>query len=114
MSEEDGSHSTGENIASRLEGLANIGGICVSEQVFQQARNVVDAGFEHMGRQELKNVAEAVPVYRVLLDPANAGVLVYDRGSSDSGRKWKPWAAAALLVASLVAGLLWAALRDGT
>ncbi len=45
----------GINVAARLEGLADPGGICVSGGVYDQVRDRVDAPFEDMGKQEVKN-----------------------------------------------------------
>lgn len=52
------------NIAARLEGLAEPGGICVSEKVFREVRALVNATFESIGSQKLKNIVEPVHVYR--------------------------------------------------
>jgi class 3 adenylate cyclase len=63
---EDGDiHGDGVNIAARLEGLAAPGGICLSGDAYRQARGKVEAAFEDLGDQSLKNVAEPVRVYRV-------------------------------------------------
>jgi adenylate cyclase len=59
-------HGDGVNLAARLEGLAEPGGICLSEDAYRQARGKVEATFEDRGEQELKNVAEPVRVYRVV------------------------------------------------
>jgi len=58
-------HGDGVNIASRLEGLAEPGGIYLSDDAYRQVRGKVEAEFEDLGEQELKNVAEPVRVYRV-------------------------------------------------
>ena len=55
------------NLASRIEPLAQPGGICVSEQVYYQVKNKFELPLESLGRKELKNVAEPVEVYRVVL-----------------------------------------------
>jgi len=61
-------HGDAVNIAARLEGQAEPGGICLSGDAYRQARGKVEAEFEDMGAQELKNVAESVRVYRVAAD----------------------------------------------
>ncbi len=61
-------HGEGINVAARLEGLADPGGICISGDVYNQVRNRVDAIFEDMGQQEVKNVSQPVQAYAVHLD----------------------------------------------
>jgi len=56
------------NVASRIEPLAQPGGICLSQQVFDNIRNKTDLGFERMGEVELKNVELPMAVYRVTLE----------------------------------------------
>ena len=58
----------GVNVAARLEGISEPGGICVSSQVEENARGKVDISFEDLGPQQLKNIAQPVHVYRVKLD----------------------------------------------
>lgn len=65
-------YGEGVNIAARLESLADPGGICISGTVFEQVRKKLDIGFSFMGPREIKNIAEPVPAYRVLLDKAAA------------------------------------------
>src|SRR6185369_12271520 len=60
----------GVNIAARLEGIAEPGGICISDDAFRQVRGKVDAAFEDFGEQQLKNIAQPVRVYRIQLDKA--------------------------------------------
>jgi len=66
----------GVNVAARLEGLAEPGGICISERVYSDVRGKLDVGFEDMGEQALKNIAEPVRAYRVLLETEAAGKTV--------------------------------------
>lgn len=61
-------YGDGVNVAARLEGLADIGGICVSEAVYSQIRNRLDVGFELLGEKSVKNIAEPVTAYRLLID----------------------------------------------
>src|SRR5215472_7550816 len=53
----------GVNIAARLEGIAEPGGICISEDAFRQVRGKVAAGFTDIGEQSLKNIARPLRVY---------------------------------------------------
>jgi adenylate cyclase len=55
----------GVNVAARLEGLAEPGGICVSARVQEDARGKLDVAFEDIGEQQLKNIERPVRVYRV-------------------------------------------------
>ena len=64
--EGDDIHGDGVKIAARLEGLADPGGVCLSEEVYRHLRGKVEFGFEDLGPRELKNIAEPVRAYRVL------------------------------------------------
>jgi TolB-like protein/class 3 adenylate cyclase len=55
----------GVNIAARLEGIAEPGGICISEDAFRQVRGKVAAEFVDIGEQSLKNIARPLRVYRI-------------------------------------------------
>jgi adenylate cyclase len=55
----------GVNVAARLEGIADPGGICVSARVQEDAAGRLDLDFEDLGEPELKNIARKVRVYRV-------------------------------------------------
>jgi adenylate cyclase len=61
----------GVNVAARLEGLAEPGGICVSARVQEDAAGKLDFAFEDMGEQALKNIARPVRAYRVATGPAS-------------------------------------------
>lgn len=65
-------YGDGVNIAARLESLAEPGGICISGTVFEQVRKKLDFGFDFIGPRDIKNIAEPVPAYRILLDGATA------------------------------------------
>ena len=60
------------NIAARLEGLADPGGICVSARVKDDVYGKLDAAFDDIGEQRLKNIAKPIRAYR--LRPSNAPV----------------------------------------
>ena len=57
----------GVNVAARLEGIAEPGGICVSDDVYRQVHGKLDVSFEDMGERQLKNIARGVRVYRARL-----------------------------------------------
>ena len=67
-------YGDGVNVAARLEGLAEPGGICVSGRVQEDARGKLDIAFEDAGEQQLKNIARPVRIYRVKLGGATAEV----------------------------------------
>ncbi|MGE5201631.1 MAG: adenylate/guanylate cyclase domain-containing protein, partial [Acidobacteriota bacterium] len=61
----DDIHGDGVNVAARLEGITEPGGICISDDAYRQVRDKLDLGFEDRGEQQLKNIARPVRVYRV-------------------------------------------------
>ncbi len=58
----------GVNVASRLEGLADAGGICISGTVYDQVSGKISQAFEFMGEQTLKNIEGPVRAYRIFAD----------------------------------------------
>ena len=61
----DDVYGSGVNLASRLEAMAEPGGICVTAQAYDQLRSVLDAVYEDIGEQTFKNIAQPVRVYKV-------------------------------------------------
>ena len=55
----------GVNIAARLEGIAEPGGVCISDDAHRQIRGKVDFPFDDIGEQALKNIAEPMRTWRV-------------------------------------------------
>ena len=62
VEEEDRIYGDGVNIAARVEGLAEAGGICISGRVYDQVENKLDLGYDFLGEQEVKNIAKPVRV----------------------------------------------------
>jgi adenylate cyclase len=65
VADKDDIYGEGVNLAARLEGLAEPGGICISEDVYRQVRNKLSINFEYLGEKSLKNIAEDEAVYHV-------------------------------------------------
>jgi class 3 adenylate cyclase/DNA-binding CsgD family transcriptional regulator/tetratricopeptide (TPR) repeat protein len=62
-------YGDGVNIAARLEGLAEGGGICVSGTVYDQIADKLDLRYVSLGEQAVKNIARPVRVYRIQMEP---------------------------------------------
>jgi TolB-like protein/class 3 adenylate cyclase len=94
----------GVNIAARLEQLADPGGICVSGKVAKEVEKKLAFGFEPMGEQKVKNIAEPIQAFRVKLDgtPVKRMVPVLPK-------RTLPWAAG-LAAAVAVLAAVWFAL----
>ncbi|MBI3025768.1 MAG: adenylate/guanylate cyclase domain-containing protein [Candidatus Tectomicrobia bacterium] len=98
-------YGDGVNIAARLEGLADAGGICVSGSVHDQVEGKLPLQYEFLGEQAVKNIARPIRAYRVLLEPGTAGV---ERPVGAAAGGWKLRAGAAAVAALLVSGgALW-------
>ena len=61
-------YGDGVNIAARLEGLAEPGGICISQTVLNHSRGKIAFEVDDLGEQALKNIVQPVHVYRLLLN----------------------------------------------
>jgi hypothetical protein len=61
----------GVNVAARLEGLADPGGVCMSDDVFRQVQGRIVGDFLDLGEQQLKNIARPVRVFHMRLDGAS-------------------------------------------
>ncbi len=66
-------YGDGVNIAARIEGLADAGGICVTSNVYDQVKNKLPSKFEDTGEHAVKNITEPVRVYRILTKNDKAG-----------------------------------------
>jgi adenylate cyclase len=69
-------YGEGVNIAARLEGLAEAGGICISGTAFDHAKNKLSVGYQYMGKQTVKNIPDPVRAYKVLMEPEAIGKVI--------------------------------------
>nr|WP_283815910.1 adenylate/guanylate cyclase domain-containing protein [Bradyrhizobium sp. AUGA SZCCT0222] len=65
----------GVNIAARLEGRADAGGVCISDDAYRQVRGKVEIAFDDLGPQALKNIAEPMRAWRVRFGGQGAATL---------------------------------------
>ena len=103
-------YGNGVNVAARLEQLADPGGICLSGSAFDQVKGKLDLTFEHLGERQVKNIAEPVTVYRVLLDEKAAALatpIVQAPAAWTSRRKLMAAAAVVLLLLFAGTALWW-------
>jgi len=101
VEENDRIYGDGVNIAARLEGLAEGGGIFISRTAFDQVKNKLDVGFQYLGGHKVKNIAEPVRVYRVLLQPEAAGKVIDGKRKSIN----RIAIASAMILITAVAGI---------
>src|SRR5205085_4436245 len=58
-------YGDGVNVAARLEGIAEAGGICISSKVYEEISGRIDLACQDIGAQQLKNIARPVRAYRI-------------------------------------------------
>jgi adenylate cyclase len=96
----------GVNIAARIEGLAEAGGICISGSAFEQIENKLPLHYDYLGEHEVKNITRPVRVYRALMDNGVVKKKVARPKVQGAGRRVAVFSLAAALV--IVAGVaLW-------
>ena len=69
IEEDNRIYGDGVNIAARLEGLAESGGICISKTAFDQIATKLPYGYDFIGEQTVKNIKKPVGAYHVSLEP---------------------------------------------
>jgi adenylate cyclase len=101
VEDEDRIYGDGVNIAARVEGVAEGGGICISGSAYEQVRNKLTVGYEYLGDHTVKNIVQPVKVYRILLEPEYAGKLIGEEKTKP--KRWG-WALTGAAVVVLIAG----------
>ena len=97
-------YGDGVNVAARVEGLAEGGGICISGTAFDQIGKKLSFGYEYLGEQEVKNIEKPVRVYRVLTTPEFAGKVIGEEKPKPG--KWPRTAITAAVTLIIVAGAM--------
>jgi adenylate cyclase len=96
IEEDDRIYGDGVNIAARLEGLAEARGICLSGTAFDQVKGKLEVGYQYLGEHIVKNIAEPVRAYKILMEPEAAGKVIGKK------RKTKWWMTVAAPVVILI------------
>jgi len=91
-------YGDGVNVAARIEGLAEGGGICISGTAFDQVKNKLKLGYEYLGDHTVKNIAEPVRVYKVLMEPEHAGKVIGETRPQPKQWRWAAIGAVAILI----------------
>jgi adenylate cyclase len=102
--EGDRLYGDGVNIAARLEGLAERGGICISATVHEQVRHRVELAYEDIGEQEVKNLPDPIRVYRLGTTPISA---IPDKRPTRGTRRTLVTAAGVVVVLALALVVAW-------
>jgi adenylate cyclase len=99
----------GVNVAARLEGLAEPGGVCISGSVFEQIKHKLSLGFEDMGQQEVKNIAEPVSAFRLVPGQVSVSAGATAATKPSDGKRWRMPAIAVVVavLVSIVGGAFW-------
>jgi adenylate cyclase len=101
-------YGDGVNIAARLESLADPGGICISGGAYEHVKNRLDVGFEHVGDKSVKNIAEAVPTYKVILEPGErAGAQAKSQQAKPAAWRLSYLIAAVIAVVVVASAAIW-------
>ena len=102
IEEGDTIYGDGVNIAARLEGLAEAGGICISESAYQQIENKLPLRYDYLGEHEVKNIAKPVRVYRARIE-AEAAPSKLGKEKKPVGKRLSK-AALAIIAVVVIAG----------
>jgi adenylate cyclase len=90
-------YGDGVNVAARVESLADAGGICVSRSAYDQVKDKLTLGYEYLGEHSVKNISEPVRIYRVLMEPEVAGIVIGEKKLRLRRRHWMAVAVIALV-----------------
>ncbi len=96
---------TGVNMASRLQELADPGGIWISRSVYEQVHHILNLNFEDIGNHSVKNFSEPVHAYRLVIDLQQEIVpQIYQKQDAKKKKINRRWTINAIIVVCLVGG----------
>jgi adenylate cyclase len=108
IEEGDRIYGDGVNIAARLEGLAEAGGICISGSAHEQIENKLALGYEFFGEHTVKNIAKPVKVYKVPVGPKAATTKEGDdKKTKLNNWRWTALSAIGAIIVIIVAVAVW-------
>jgi adenylate cyclase len=106
-------YGDGVNIAARVEGLADPGGICISGSAYEQIENKLALGYDYIGEHTVKNIVKPIRVYRVPTGPEILQKVTEEKKPAPS---WQRAALAVVIALVVVAGgvAIWKSYRPST
>ncbi|MBA7682446.1 hypothetical protein ES703_90796 [subsurface metagenome] len=104
IEEEETIYGDGVNVAARLEGLSEGGGVCISGTAFDQIGKKLALGYEFLGEQTVKNIEKPVRAYKVLMEPEAVGKVIGEERPKPKHWRWA--AIGGVVVLIIVAGIL--------
>jgi len=106
-------YGDGVNIAARVEGLAEAGGICISGSAYEQIENKLALGYDYIGEHTVKNIVKPIRVYRVPTGPETLQKVTEEKRPVPG---WQKAAVAVVIALLVVAGgvAIWKSSRPPT
>ena len=106
-------YGDGVNIAARVEGLADPGGICISGSAYEQIENKLALGYDYIGEHTVKNIVKPIRVYRVPTGPETIQKVTEEKRPAPG---WQRAAFAVVIALVVVAGgvAVWKSFRPST
>jgi adenylate cyclase len=106
-------YGDGVNIAARVEGLADPGGICISGSAYEQIENKLALGYDYIGEHTVKNIVKPIRVYKVPTGPETLEKVTEEKRPAPG---WQRAALAVVIALLVVAGgvALWKSSRPPT
>jgi adenylate cyclase len=106
-------YGDGVNIAARVEGLADPGGICISGSAYEQIENKLALGYDYIGEHTVKNIVRPIRVYKVPTGPETLQKVTEEKKPAP---RWQRAAVAVVIALVVVAGgvAIWKSYRPST